>query len=183
MAALVAAADIVIEASRPRALARFGLDADAAAADGTTWVSITAYGRAADRVGFGDDVAAGSGLVAVDAGGHPLFCGDAIADPLTGLTAAVLAARTRTARPRTARTLPAGALLDIAMSDVVAATLDPAPLGPHSTSSPAARRGMNGWVVDTAAGPVRVASPRRRQLPGKAGKAADLGEHTAEVLR
>ena len=93
MAALADAADVVIEASRPRALARFGLDANAAAANGTTWVSITAYGRAVDRVGFGDDVAAGSGLVAVDAGGHPLFCGDAIADPLTGLTAAVLAAR------------------------------------------------------------------------------------------
>ena len=181
MTALADAADIVIEASRPRALARFGLDANAAAANGTTWVSITAYGRAVDRVGFGDDVAAGSGLVAVDAGGHPLFCGDAIADPLTGLTAAVRAAR--------AHAGAGGALLDVAMSGVVTATLDPtldpATLDPAALasdctpSSPAARRDANGWVVDTAAGPVRVASPRRLRVPGKA---ADLGEHTAGVL-
>ena len=169
MAALVAAADIVIESSRPRALARFGLDADAAVANGTTWVSITAYGRAVDRVGFGDDVAAGSGLVAMDGDSQPLFVGDAIADPLTGLTAAVLAARARTART--------GVLLDIAMSGVVAATMD---AGDYHASSPAARRGKNGWVVDTAVGPVRVASPRRRRVPGKA---ADPGAHTAGVLR
>ena len=165
MAALADAADIVIEASRPRALARFGLDANAAAANGTTWVSITAYGRAVDRIGFGDDVAAGSGLVAVDADGHPLFCGDAIADPLTGLTAAVLAAR--------AHAGAGGALLDVATSGVVAATLnpvlDPAALASDcTTSSPAARRDANGWVVNTTAGPVRVASPRRRRVrPGK----------------
>jgi len=177
MSALVDAADIVIESSRPRALARFGLDAAAAVAAGTTWVSITAYGRAVDRVGFGDDVAAGSGLVAVDGDGHPVFAGDAIADPLTGLTAAVLAARAA----RAARA-PRAAPLDVAMSDVVAATLDAAPHGDASdrlTPSPAARRVTSGWVVDTAEGPVRVAWPRRRPVPGKA---ADLGEHTAEVL-
>jgi CoA-transferase family III len=173
MAALADAADIVIEASRPRALARFGLDADAAAASGTTWVSITAYGRAADRIGFGDDVAAGSGLVAMDADGHPLFVGDAIADPLTGLTAAVQAARAHAARAHAART---GTVLDIAMSGAVTATLE----GDRTTSSPAARRDANGWLVDTAAGPVRVAAPRRRRVPGKA---ADPGEHTAGVLR
>jgi crotonobetainyl-CoA:carnitine CoA-transferase CaiB-like acyl-CoA transferase len=178
MAALADAADIVIEASRPRALARFGLDADAAAARGTTWVSITAYGRAADRVGFGDDVAAGSGLVAMDGDGQPLFCGDAIADPLTGLTAAVQAARAHAARAHAARAHAArtGALLDIAMSGVVAATLE----GDHMTRSPAARRDTDGWVVDTAAGPVPVAAPRRRRVPGKA---PDPGEHTAGVLR
>ena len=140
--------------------------ADAAVANGTTWVSITAYGRAVDRVGFGDDVAAGSGLVAVDGDGHPVFAGDAIADPLTGLTAAVLAARAPAS----------GALLDIAMSGVVAATLDAVP---RATPSPSARRVTSGWVVDTAEGPVRVAWPRRRPVPGKA---ADPGEHTAEVL-
>ena len=166
MAALVDAADGVIESSRPRALARFGLDADAAAAAGTTWVSITAYGRGVDRVGFGDDVAAGSGLVATAADGRPVFCGDAIADPLTGLTAAVLAARAPAS----------GALLDIAMSGVVAATLDAVP---RATPSPSARRVTSGWVVDTAEGPVPVAWPRRRPVPGKA---ADPGEHTAGVL-
>ena len=154
MAALVRAADIVIESSRPRALARFGLDAEAAAAAGTAWVSITAYGRASDRVGFGDDVAAGAGLVARDADGLPVFVGDAIADPLTGLTAAAAAA-----------CAPAGgALLDIAMSHVVAATLDPARPDPASSSakpSLAAHRDGDGWVVDAAGGAVPVAPPRR----------------------
>jgi crotonobetainyl-CoA:carnitine CoA-transferase CaiB-like acyl-CoA transferase len=204
MAALVAAADIVIESSRPRALARFGLDAATAAASGTTWVSITAYGRASDRVGYGDDVAAGAGLVARDADGAPLFCGDAIADPLTGLAAAVAAA-----------SAPAGGtLLDISMSAVTAATLDvraithpapaarqpspaawpapppwpappawPAPAAwPASPArpSPAARRDGCRWVADTASGPVPVAPPRPRQ---PAGPAAALGEHTDDVLR
>jgi len=172
LAALVDAADIVIESSRPRALARFGLDADAAVTAGTTWVSITAYGRAVDRIGFGDDVAAGGGLVATDHDGHPLFAGDAIADPLTGLTAAVAAA-----------SAPAGgALLDIAMSGAIAAALDPAASGHGNRAgrpSTPARRTENGWVVDTEAGPVPVAAPRRR--PGQDGTAAALGEHTAEV--
>jgi crotonobetainyl-CoA:carnitine CoA-transferase CaiB-like acyl-CoA transferase len=164
MAALVDAADIVIESSRPRALARFGLDAVAAAAKGTTWVSITAYGRASDRVGFGDDVAAGAALVAFDADGVPLFAGDAVADPLTGLTAAVLAAEAPSG----------GALLDVSMSGVVAATLGPAP----GNAQPARHDG-HGWVVDTADGPVPVARPRRREATGMA---AGPGEHTAEVL-
>jgi hypothetical protein len=87
--ALVRRADVVIEASRPRALAQFGLDATAASGP-RVWVSITGYGRAGEdgnRIAFGDDAAAAGGLVGwTDAG--PLFCADAIADPLTGLTAA-----------------------------------------------------------------------------------------------
>ncbi len=113
MARLVEAADVVIEASRPRALARFGLDAEAAAAAGTIWVSITAYGRDSDRVGFGDDVAAASGLVVAGDDGTPYFCGDALADPLTGLIATELAL-----------SAPEGRLIDVAMADVVASTLD-----------------------------------------------------------
>lgn len=93
---LVARADIVIEGSRPRALAQLGVDADEAVANGAIWVSITAYGRegaAADRVGFGDDAAVAAGLAqAMAAGwGEPMFAGDAIADPLTGLHAALAA--------------------------------------------------------------------------------------------
>lgn len=174
MAALVDAADIVIESSRPRALARFGLDAAAAVAAGTTWVSITAHGRAVDRVGFGDDIAAGAGLVARDADGHPLFVGDAIADPLTGLTAAQLVASAP----------PGGALFDVAMSGVVAATMDTETAGDAVArersvpARPSADRGGNGWVVDTATGPVPVAEPRRRPVPGKA---VGLGEHTALI--
>ena len=91
--ALIKKADVVIEASRPRALAQFGLDAGAVvAADAgpQVWVSITGYGRngeGANRVAFGDDAAAAGGLVVWTDDG-PLFCADAVADPLTGLTAA-----------------------------------------------------------------------------------------------
>jgi CoA-transferase family III len=125
--ALVAAADVVIEASRPRALAGWGLDARATAG---TWISITAAGRASDRVGFGDDIAAAAGLVARDDRGDPVFCGDAIADPLAGLSAAVLAL-----------TAPAG-LHEVSMTDVVAATLDghpPAGPDPVAVAAPVAR--------------------------------------------
>ena len=106
--ALTEAADIVIEASRPRALAGWGLGPASTAA---TWVSITAAGRRSNRVGFGDDVAAAAGLVAWDDG--PVFVGDAIADPLAGLTAAAAAIA---AEP--------GALVEVDMTAVVAATLD-----------------------------------------------------------
>lgn len=116
--ALVAAADVVIEGSRPRALRAWGLHAEEAVARGTTWVSITAAGRASDRVGFGDDVAAAAGLVALDRDGLPVFVGDAIADPLTGLTAAALAVR----EPRV--------LHDVSMTAVVADTLDGTAGGP-----------------------------------------------------
>ncbi|WP_226365028.1 CoA transferase [Pseudonocardia sp. ICBG162] len=118
--ALVAAADVVIEASRPRALRGFGLSAEQEVARGATWVSITAAGRSSDRVGFGDDVAAAAGLVARDADGAPVFVGDAIADPLTGLTAAALAA----SEP--------GVLHDVSMTAVVAGTLDGTVGGPSA---------------------------------------------------
>jgi hypothetical protein len=158
--ALVAAADVVIEASRPRALAGWGLDADAAVAAGTTWVSITAAGRASDRVGFGDDVAASAGLVAWDDHADPVFCGDALADPLAGLTAAALAL---SAEP---------ALHDVSMAGVVAATLD-------GSGSVPARHGPRGWVVDTADGPVPVADPVART---PVGTAPESGADTAAVL-
>jgi hypothetical protein len=156
MAALVEAADIVIEASRPRALARFGLDAEAAVAAGTTWVSITAYGRDIDRVGFGDDVAAAAGLVAWDGRGRPAFCGDALADPITGLTAAACA-----------MTAPAGGggrLWNVSMASVVAATMSTSSPDPRRHAQAAYRDGAR-WLVDTEEGPVPVAEPRRRALP------------------
>lgn len=93
LAELINEADIVIESSRPRALAQLGIDAERFLRDrpGRTWVSITGYGRFGDmanRVAFGDDAAVAGGLVAYDADGDPIFCGDAIADPLSGLVAA-----------------------------------------------------------------------------------------------
>jgi crotonobetainyl-CoA:carnitine CoA-transferase CaiB-like acyl-CoA transferase len=90
---LVARADVVIESSRPRALRQLGIDAArvVGADRGRTWVSITGYGRsgaAGQRVAFGDDAAVAGGLVARDEQGAPVFCGDAIADPMSGLAAA-----------------------------------------------------------------------------------------------
>jgi CoA-transferase family III len=83
-------ADIVIEGSRPRALRRLGIDRDRLVARGCVWVSITAH-EDPDRVGFGDDAAIAAGLANIMARGwgEPLFAGDAIADPLTGLHAAL----------------------------------------------------------------------------------------------
>ncbi|GAF44719.1 hypothetical protein RW1_014_01820 [Rhodococcus wratislaviensis NBRC 100605] len=161
--ALVDAADIVIEASRPRALAGFGLDAEATAARGATWLSITAAGRSSGRVGFGDDVAASAGLVTSDADG-PLFVGDAIADPLTGLTAAALACSAG---------VP-GQLFDISMSDVVAATLTL----PDEAAIPRNKHGR--WVIDDGNDLVEIARPRIRS---PRGVVADVGRDTTAVLR
>jgi hypothetical protein len=89
---LLNAADIVIESSRPAALAQRGLGpTDIAPRDGRVWLRITGHGaegKQAGWVAFGDDAAVSGGLV----GGtdtEPVFCGDAIADPLTGLHAAL----------------------------------------------------------------------------------------------
>ncbi|MEB8341404.1 CoA transferase [Streptomyces endophyticus] len=92
----VADADVVIEASRPRALRRAGLDAGwfLAGRPGRVWMSITGYGRADDRIAFGDDAAVAGGLVAWPPdGAGPAFLGDALADPVTGVYAARAAAR------------------------------------------------------------------------------------------
>ncbi len=95
---LLAEADIVVEASRPRALAQLGIDAAeyCAAGRAVTWISLTGHGRGApqDRwIAFGDDAAVAAGLATVmhRAAGDPLFCGDAIADPLAGMHAALAA--------------------------------------------------------------------------------------------
>jgi hypothetical protein len=92
LVSLLRRADVVLEASRPRALEQLGIRAsELIDADGPrVWVSITGYGRSGpggSRVAFGDDAAAAGGLVTrID--GTPGFCADAIADPLTGLAAA-----------------------------------------------------------------------------------------------
>lgn len=88
--ALVDRADIIIEGSRPRALRRLGIDRDRVVARGGIWLSITAHDDP-NRVGFGDDAAVEGGLATHMARGwgEALFAGDAIADPLTGLHAAL----------------------------------------------------------------------------------------------
>jgi hypothetical protein len=87
------AADVVIEASRPRALEQLGLGPEQVTRRaGSVWLSITGYGRrppADGWVAFGDDAAAAGGLVTWSPEGEPHFVGDAIADPLTGLLGAL----------------------------------------------------------------------------------------------
>jgi hypothetical protein len=90
----ILAADILITSARPRAFASLGLSPDAVfkANPAVTWVAITGYGwsgEAAVRVAFGDDAAAAGGLVGRTPAGAPRFLGDALADPVTGLAAAI----------------------------------------------------------------------------------------------
>jgi hypothetical protein len=90
---LLRSADVVLESSRPRALEQLGIDREQVAAEtGCVWVAITGRGLDGDgrnRPAFGDDAAVAGGLVATDPDdGGPLFCGDALADPVTGLLAA-----------------------------------------------------------------------------------------------
>lgn len=138
--ALVDRADVVIEASRPRALGAMGFDPGSfcGARPGRTWVSLTGYGRSGARanwVAFGDDAAVGGGLVASDGRGHPVFCGDAMADPVAGLYAAVGALGSMAAG--------GGRLVDCAMA--VAAAY--ANAGPGCPADHTAARAGDGWTV------------------------------------
>lgn len=116
---LLARADIVVESARPRALRQLGIDAESfvAARPGLIWVSITGYGRKDEWVAFGDDAAAAAGLAVVAGHGDdgPLFCADAIADPLAGLHAAEAALACWQDG--------GGALLDVSLRDVAAEAL------------------------------------------------------------
>jgi hypothetical protein len=141
---LIAAADIVIEASRPRGLQQLGIDAEQLASDhGITWVSITAYGRDDPRIGFGDDVAVGAGLV----GAGPVFAGDAIADPITGVHAALIAF-TRALSGRTG-------VVEVPMHDTVQRCV-----GPVLDAEVVQRDGD--WYVDTGNDLIAVARPSTR---------------------
>ncbi|MGA8329103.1 MAG: CoA transferase [Mycobacterium sp.] len=85
---LLSAADIVIEGSRTAALRRRKLSADdLPARPGRIWLRINGYRDQPNRPAFGDDAAVAGGLVGA-AGDGPVFCGDAVADPLSGLEAA-----------------------------------------------------------------------------------------------
>ena len=144
----------MIEASRPRALAQFGIDARDVVREGgpQVWISITGHGRAgaaANRVAFGDDAAVAGGLVAW-AGGTPVFCADAVADPLTGLSAANACLDTLAGGGRW--------LLDVSMAGVCAGLAGPTlPVAPATL----------------------VADPRAR-VAGR--RAPQLGADTVRVL-
>ena len=127
---LLEVADIVIEGSRPAALTRRGLGPEQVRGrTGRVWLRITGYGTEGDRanrVAFGDDAAVAGGLVGAaharstpdhaharsNTDSSPVFVGDAIADPLTGLeaTLAVLDALGR----------GGGEIVEIALAEVAA---------------------------------------------------------------
>ncbi len=93
---LIRRADIVLESSRPRALRHLGIDANQLVREvpGLVWLSITGHGasgEAANWVGVGNDCAVAGGLsrALADATGEIGYVGDALADPLTGITAAL----------------------------------------------------------------------------------------------
>ncbi|WP_232068777.1 CoA transferase [Mycobacterium mantenii] len=122
---LLAASDIVIEGSRPAALARRGLGPDdVIPRAGRIWLQIIGYdGR---RPGFGDDTAVAGGLVGTSVQG-PVFCGDAIADPLTGLEAALAVAESLGRG--------GGESIRVSMAGV-AATYAALPAAPSASSAP-----------------------------------------------
>ena len=149
---LVSAADVVVESSRPRVMGQWGIDVEALVDTGTVWTSITGYGRTGPRssgVAFGDDAAVSGGLLLEDPMG---FVADAVADPATGLLAAVL-------------TLAAlgsgrGHLLDVSLAGT------------------AGWLAGDGREPDTTSG-VEVVPPRARRV---GARAAVLGADTASVM-
>jgi hypothetical protein len=151
--ALLADADVVIESSRPRALEQLGAGpSDVAARAGRVWVSVTGYGRAEpgrEWVAFGDDAAVAGGLVAWEGADEPVFCADAIADPIGGMVAAEAALR--------ALADGGGVLLDVALAGCAASCLDQ---GEATVPARAARPAPGGgWEIDVAGEAVPVLPP------------------------
>jgi hypothetical protein len=186
--ALVERADVVITAARPRALQQLGLASRGGGDPGPgpqVRLSITGYGTAgasADRVAFGDDAAVAGGLVVWDDRG-PCFCGDAVADPVSGLAGAVavLAALERGGRW----------LIDVSMADVAAACLREGPLpdgpAPVGTSVDPGGPAVDpvGTSVDPggpAVDPVGPAVDPGGPAAGVGAQVAELGADTASIL-
>lgn len=136
---LLESADVVIEASRPRALEHLGLSPEQTGGpDGQVWLSITAYGRTGDArnwTGFGDDTAASAGLLCRDGAGDVMFSGDAMADPLTGIAAALAVFRSLDEG--------GGQLIDISLSGSAAWFAS----GDEDAAKPVATPSRDGWVL------------------------------------
>jgi crotonobetainyl-CoA:carnitine CoA-transferase CaiB-like acyl-CoA transferase len=197
LAALLETADVVIEASRPRALGALGLAPGTIAhRDGQVWLSITGYGQQApDLVAFGDDAAVAGGLVgwtgglagglagstahpASSIGGpvsgpapEPVFCADAIADPLAGTCGALAVALSRAAG--------GGERIDLPMRDVAAAFAAAAVPG-HGVHE----RRPDGSLHCPRSHREQAVLPPHRPAPPAGGirPAAPLGADTAAVL-
>jgi hypothetical protein len=165
-------ADIVVEASRPRALRQLGIQAEEILNEnpGMSWISISGYGRnepVANWIAFGDDagVAAGLSQVLHDCSGLPMFCGDAIADPLTGLHAALAG--------WSSHVNGGGRLLSVALCDVVAHCIQFAALGDAEST----RARADEWSAAIA--PADIAAPRARPV---SQPARPFGADTIEIL-
>ena len=130
LASLLDSADVVIESSRPRALEQIGLAPEQRPGPpGQVWVSITGHGRsgqAREWTGFGDDAAIAGGMLCTDAAGSVTFCGDAIADPITGLVGALAVLRGLAAGE--------GQIVDVSLSGVSAWASAPAGPASHAPS-------------------------------------------------
>lgn len=168
--ALIATADIVIEASRPRALAQLGFDAAeiVATTPGLVWITITGHGATdepANWVGFGDDCSAAAGLSAAlrAATGRTGFVGDAIGDPLTGVFAADAAWR--------AWQSGRGGRIGIALSNVVAYCLARC----REREPELLREQLLDWSTSVGESFSLV---QRRNI----GSASSMGEHTHSVF-
>ena len=169
--ALLDTADIVITSARPRGLASLGLDPQhwlTKKRDGV-WVQLSAYGSTdeeANWIGFGDDTAMAAGLVRwID--GIPIPVADALADPLTGIHAAVAAAALATQGGTH--------VVDIALANVAAAT--------RTNESVIDPTQLNGrWVVETEFGIRPVERPKARTVHGTArALGADNDQVRAEL--
>ena len=131
--ALLAVSDVVIEGSRPAALARRRLGPDdVAPRAGRIWLRINGHGEHSRRPAFGDDAAVAGGLVGSGFGAGfdgPVFCGDAIADPLTGLeaTLAVVESLSRGGGEVIQLSMAAVAATYAALPTVASASAHPAP--------------------------------------------------------
>jgi hypothetical protein len=156
---LLEAADIVIESSRPSALTRRGLGpTDIARRDGRVWLRITGHGADGERAGwvaFGDDAAVSGGLI----GGierDPVFCGDAIADPLTGLHGALSVVESLSRG--------GGELIELSMAAVAATyaeddcTAETRCAATPTPSGPALRLGADNAMVERLLAERRLAS-------------------------
>jgi hypothetical protein len=167
---LIATADIVIEASRPRALLQLGFDAAeiVRTTPGLVWITITGHGATdatAGWIGFGDDCGVAAGLSATlrACTGFAGFVGDAIADPLTGIFAASAAWDAWISRR--------GGRLGLALSQIAAHCL----VRCNERDPEALRKQMLNWRA-------HIGEPfppvRRRSI----GALPSFGEHTHALL-
>jgi crotonobetainyl-CoA:carnitine CoA-transferase CaiB-like acyl-CoA transferase len=172
---LIERADILVESSRPRALQQMGIRAEAILnrRPELIWVSITGYGRAepmAHWVAFGDDAGAAAGLsdAMKNATGALQFAGDAIADPLTGVHAALAAWQ--------AWRDEAGGLIELPLVDVAGWCLNQeiARLGPGGVI-----RQLSDWWREVR----RSAPPTAYSGRPVTRRVAALGADTEVVLR